>query len=1041
MKKLTTSCLGILASLSLNLLAEKGPQDTWYLDREITLPQLPGFRSPYGVAVDPSGNSYVVDRDNDTITVWDEDGSFIQRIGTRGSGQGQLNNPNDIAVTEDEIYVVEESNHRIQVFDKNGTFLRKWGQHGSNNGDFHHPYSIALKMDGNRVKEVFVADRYHHEVEVFDENGTFLRKIGEHGHQENQIYDATGVAIGPDEKVYISSLHHNKVKVFETNGTYVRSFNTTSNPYDLAFYGDEIAVSLHGNHRVQIFDKNGTSITTIGTGSNSDNPGEFNHPWGLSYAPNGNLHVVDIYNNRVQVFDSNHSFFESYGVYGEGRVNPYGLHITPQNTFLITDTDYHQVFEIDINGSFVRSIAAFGQSDGKVYHPRSAFLGHDNRIYVADSYNQRIQIFDRNGSFITKFGVGGSGNGEFNQPYSVLVTPNNEILVADLNNHRIQVFDTNGTFLRKFGTYGTLEGQIQHVHDIAISDQGNVMVADYNNRRIIHFTPEGEFLRHYTTNNNPMFVGNLPHGLTAISRDSRIEIYDENGDLIKGWHKAGGSSSAFDSYSDGTIVWLDINTDKILFYKPTYRTVRPPQSKEIPLPEVLRVEQPDNTNNLEITFRINDMDSPSVEARMIAFIDGGNDLSKVIIPKTFTDSITGKLDHNVSTNQNHTVSWNVGADWSVGFGELEVAILAKDDRDLINLHFLTLPANDSNSTELKINRSPITDNDMLNVWYWLLAKGETDFEFNPSMFSINKPVPQVSASSYLPTDEESLVLWLDANDSGSLTLNGDVVSQWDDKSGNERHAVLENGTPSLSPNIGVNGIPSISFRRENGDDLLNISGTGFFAKHMFFICRSPNESWNGYGGILAHQSGRSSNYLLQSGGTNFHSYQYPAFVSKNGNMLSQTNGFDMSPITNFMILEIVVNANSESDKTNYKVGRSDYSTTEFDVVEILAFEEELSPSTKEQILNYLSFKSGISIVGQTLVQGSSTTALGRAYLFDKMNLREASQGEITRAKNGAIEGTVNQFTPSFQVGPNERPHRVNEYGFDTGAWGYWVTPK
>ena len=127
MKKITTSCLGILASLSLNLLAEKGPQDTWYLDREITLPQMPGFRSPYGVAVDPSGNSYVVDRDNDTITVWDDGGSFIQRIGTRGSGQGQLNNPNDIAVTEDEIYVVEESNHRIQVFDKTELF--------SENGD------------------------------------------------------------------------------------------------------------------------------------------------------------------------------------------------------------------------------------------------------------------------------------------------------------------------------------------------------------------------------------------------------------------------------------------------------------------------------------------------------------------------------------------------------------------------------------------------------------------------------------------------------------------------------------------------------------------------------------------------------------------------------------------------------------------------------------------------------------------------------------------------------------------------------------------
>ena len=62
------------------------------------------------------------------------------------------------------------------------------------------------------------------------------------------------------------------------------------------------------------------------------------------------------------------------------------------------------------------------------------------------------------------------------------------------------------------------------------------------------------------------------------------------------------------------------------------------------------------------------MDSPSVEARMIAFMV--EMISQFIIPKTFTDSITGKLDHNVSTNQNHTVSWNVGADWSVGFGGL-----------------------------------------------------------------------------------------------------------------------------------------------------------------------------------------------------------------------------------------------------------------------------------------------------------------------------------------------------------------------------------
>ena len=222
-----------------------------------------------------------------------------------------MNNPNDIAVTEDEIYVVEESNHRIQVFDKNGTFLRKWGQHGSNNGDFHHPYSIALKMDGNRVEEsllqigITMRLRFLMKMELSE-------KDREHGYQDHQIYDATGVAIGPDEKVYISSLHHNKVKVFEMGPMFDHLILQATLTTWLFTVMRSRLVSM-GITEFKSLTKMAL-ITTLGTGSNSDNPGEFYHPWGLSYAPNGNLHVVDIYNNRVQVFDSNHSFLESYRV-------------------------------------------------------------------------------------------------------------------------------------------------------------------------------------------------------------------------------------------------------------------------------------------------------------------------------------------------------------------------------------------------------------------------------------------------------------------------------------------------------------------------------------------------------------------------------------------------------------------------------------------------------------------------------------------------------------------------------------------------------
>jgi len=267
-------------------------------------------------------------------------------------------------------------------------------------------------------------------------------------------------------------------------------------------------------------------------------------------------------------------------------------------------------------------------------------------------------------------------------------------------------------------------------HDITISDQGNLMVADFYNRRIVHFTTAGEFLKHPTVSDHPEHIANLSNGLLGTSRDNRVELYDENSDRLKIWYKPGGGTSAIGSMPNGTIVCLNSNNDSILFYKPTYRTVRRNDSLEIPLPEVLSVVQPDNSNNLQVTYRINDADSTHVSARLLGFVDGGNDLSKVIIPTSFIGSTDGKLDDNVTTNQEHNITWNVGADWSVGFGELEVAIMAKDDRNLLNLHFLTLPGTDGNSTELKINRSPITDTDLLDLWYWLLATGDSGIQLN-----------------------------------------------------------------------------------------------------------------------------------------------------------------------------------------------------------------------------------------------------------------------------------------------------------------------
>ena len=149
----------------------------------------------------------------------------------------------------------------------------------------------------------------------------------------------------------------------------------------------------------------------------------------------------------------------------------------------------------------------------------------------------------------------------------------------------------------------------------------------------------------------------------------------------------------------------------------------------------------------------------------------------------------------------------------------------------------------------------------------------------------------------------------------------------------------------------------------------------------------------------------------------------------------------MSPLTNFMILEIVVDDSSLNPRTNYKIGRNDGYSLDFDVTEILAFNEVLV-GERIPVLQYLSEKTSIPLGGMILARNLATTSEGRVFLLDQMGLREATSEEVTQAKEGSISGTINQFTPTFRVGPDERPNRVNEYGFDSASSnGFWVVPK
>jgi len=73
------------------------------------------FARPKGVAVDDSGNVFVVDGLFDNVQVFDPSGHVLLVIGSAGSETGQFWSPTGIHIAGDYIYVADTFNHRIQI--------------------------------------------------------------------------------------------------------------------------------------------------------------------------------------------------------------------------------------------------------------------------------------------------------------------------------------------------------------------------------------------------------------------------------------------------------------------------------------------------------------------------------------------------------------------------------------------------------------------------------------------------------------------------------------------------------------------------------------------------------------------------------------------------------------------------------------------------------------------------------------------------------------------------------------------------------------
>lgn len=103
-------------------------------------------------------------KEGNTIIAYDAtDGSFIDRFGEGGSGMGQFERPNGIAVIDDLVLVVERDNRRIQVFS-----LPEFESIGYfSHEDLRLPYGLAIDRTGDATYELYVTDNFNPTLEGY----------------------------------------------------------------------------------------------------------------------------------------------------------------------------------------------------------------------------------------------------------------------------------------------------------------------------------------------------------------------------------------------------------------------------------------------------------------------------------------------------------------------------------------------------------------------------------------------------------------------------------------------------------------------------------------------------------------------------------------------------------------------------------------------------------------------------------------------------------------------------------------------------------
>jgi phospholipase C len=252
---------------------------------------------PYGVAIDPNGDVWASDTGHGTIAEFTPNGHLLKEIGRR-----RLDHPEGIAIdSSGDIWVAAEGSDSVAEFSASGRLLTSFGTEGSGDGELDGPDAVAVSGG-----TVYVADFGNSRIEEFTTSGTYTASIG--------VPTPTGVAVTSAGDIWVASASYtygNGVYEYSPSGARLLAAESTQSGY--GSFGDTggIAIGADGNvyvaqpdyGLVSVYTPGGSFYTEFGLGSSAAAPGaSLEFPQAVAVTSDGRVWVADSGRNRLTEF-------------------------------------------------------------------------------------------------------------------------------------------------------------------------------------------------------------------------------------------------------------------------------------------------------------------------------------------------------------------------------------------------------------------------------------------------------------------------------------------------------------------------------------------------------------------------------------------------------------------------------------------------------------------------------------------------------------------------------------------------------------------